>query len=273
MKIPPEIVDQIIDYVHDDVKTLAACSLIARDWVPSTRLHLFAKLSLLSVHEVARFTEFDSFAPNILYYCQELSIGTNNKFDYPSTPGFLPFVGTPPLTISERIDRFASLHTLHFRGFPSGVKGGLISPLVDISEKITTITFTDSSLESCHDLWKILRLFPNLEHVHVSDLGYSSNNSGKGLIIPPSCCHSPPIISFSFHTYCQGFILEQLAAPPYPLTHLKSLEIHHTDQQQQHLNSIAIKYQNAITTLKFSAYSTLGSGTCLCSSPSVILRC
>ena len=273
MRIPPEIVDRIIDYVHDDVKTLAVCSLIARDWVPSTRLHLFAKLSLLSAHEVARLTELDSFAPNILYYCQELTIGTNSTFDYPSTPGFLPFVSTLPSTISERIDRLASLHTLHFRGFPSGVKRGLISPLVDISKKITAITFTDSSLESCYDLWKILRLFPNLEHVHVSNLGYSSNNRKKGLVIAPSYCHSPPIISFSLHTYCQGFILEQLAAPPYPLTHLKSLVIHHTDQQQQHLSSIATKYQNAITTLKFSAYSTLGSGTRSCSPSSVAPRC
>lgn len=272
MRIPPEIVDQIIDYVHDDVKSLTACSLISRDWVPSTRLHLFAKLSLLSEDEVARFIERDNFAPNILYHCQELAIGTNNKFDYPSAPGLLPFVGTPPSIISERINRLASLHTLHLCGFPSGVRNGLISALVDISEKITIVTFTDSSLESCHDLWKILRLFPNLEHVHVSNLGYSSN-SKKGLVISPSCCHSPSIISFSFHTHCQGFILKQLATPPYPLTHLKSFEIHHTDQQQQHLNSIATKYQDVITTLKFSARTTLGSGARPCSPPSVIPRC
>lgn len=270
MTIPPEIVDRIIDYIHEDTKTLIACSLVARDWVPSTRLHLFAKLSLLSAHEVARFAELDSFAPNIIHYCQELSIGTNNKFDNPSTwPGFLPFIGTPPLTISERVDRFVSLHTLHFRGFPSGVKSSLISPLVEISGKNTTITFTDSSLESCYDLWKILRLFPNLERVHVSDLGYSSSGEGR-LAIAPSYCHSPPIVSFSLHTYCQGFVLEQLAAPPYPLPHLRSLEIHHTDQQQQHLNSIATKYQDAITTLKFSAHSTLGSGTRSCSLSSII---
>ncbi|KAF9777308.1 hypothetical protein BJ322DRAFT_730196 [Thelephora terrestris] len=55
-----------------------------------------------------------------------------------------------------------------------------------------------------------------------------------------------------------GFVLEQLAEPPYPLTHLESLEIHHTDQQQKYLNSVATKYQNAITTLKFGAQSTIG---------------
>lgn len=270
--IPPEIVDRIIDYLHDDGNTLIACSLVARDWVPSTRLHLFAKLSLLSSNEVEKLTELDSFAPNNLHYCQELSIGTNNHFGNPSTrPGFMPFVGTPPSAISKRIDRFTSLHTLHFRGFPSGAMGGLISSLVEISEKVTTITFTDSSLESCYDLWKILRLFQNLENVHASDLGYSSSREG-GLVVAPKYCHSPPITYFSFHTYCQGFVLEQLATPPYPLTHLKSLEIHHTDQQQHHLNSIATKYRDTIATLKFSAWSTLGSGTRSCTPKSITHR-
>lgn len=52
MTISPEIVDQIIDHAHDDTKPLTACSLTTEDWVLSTRLHLFKKLSLLSAHDV-----------------------------------------------------------------------------------------------------------------------------------------------------------------------------------------------------------------------------
>ena len=255
MSVPPELVDRVIDYLHDDAKTLIACSLTAREWVPSTRLHLFKRLDLLSTHQVAKFTELDGFAPDLLYYCRELSVGANDRLEDPCPWNTNE---TPPIVISDRIERLTSLRTLHFRGFPSGVKG-ITAPFLGISEKITAITITNSSLKSCHDLWKILRLFPNLERVHASDLGYSSN--GPGEVIAPGHCHSPPITSFSFHTYCQGFVLEQLAEPPYPLTHLTSLEIHHTDQQQQHLNSVAAKYQDAITTLKFSAICTLGSGT------------
>ena len=268
MAIPPEIVDRVIDYVHDDTKTLIACSLTARDWVPSTRLHLFEKISLLSAQEVARCTELDDFAPYILHYCQELSIGSNNQFGNPSVPGFPPFLETPLSTISERIDRFTSLHTLHFRGFHS-MKGPLLTPLIGISEKITAVTFTDSSLTSSYDLWRLLRLFPNLQNVHVSGLEYSSDMQEYGLAIAPGHCHSPHIISFSFHTHCQGFVLQRLVEPPYPLTRLTSLGIHHTDQQQHHLDCIAVKYQDAITTLRFSAHSTLGSGTrsCIISDP------
>jgi hypothetical protein len=131
--------------------------------------------------------------------------------------------------------------------------------LVTISRRITDITLTDCSFDSRYDLWKIFRLFPNLQNVHASNLGYTSSDEGS-LVIPPNHCHSPPIVSFSLHTRCMGFVLEQLAKPPYPLTHLKSLEIHHTDQYQGKLNSIAAKYQDAITTLKFGANSTIGSG-------------
>ena len=258
MVIPPELVDRIIDHLHGDTKALITCSLTARDWVPSTRLHLFRKLSLLSADEVTKFAKLDRSVPVVLYYCQELSIGTKDRLDRPS----IWDTGTPPAVVGERIESFTSLRMLHFRELPSGMKG-ILTPFLNISEKITTTTITNSSLESCHDLWKILRLFPNLANVHVSNLGYSSSEQGR-LVFAPGHCHSPPITSFSLHTYCQGFVLEQLAEPPYPLTYLTSLEIHHTDQQQHHLSSIAIKYQDAITTLKFSASSTLGSGTRSC---------
>lgn len=260
MAIPPEIVDRIIDYSHDDTKTLVACSLTARDWVPSTRLHLFTNLSLLSARQVSRFIELDSLAPYIFNHCQELSLGSNSQFGDFHPTGSQPFNGTPQSLIDEHVGHFASLHTLHFRGFRTGVKGDFLASLLGVSVKITTATFTDISFESCHDLWKILRSFPNLENVHVADLGYSHREE-ENLIIAPSNCYSPPIASFSLHTHCQGFVLERLAEPPYPLTHLTSLEIHHTDQQQRALDSVAAKYCNAITTLRFSAHSTVGFGT------------
>ncbi|TBU37289.1 hypothetical protein BD309DRAFT_876732, partial [Dichomitus squalens] len=36
-----EIVDYIIDHLHDDTPTLSASSLVCRAWLPSCRYHLF----------------------------------------------------------------------------------------------------------------------------------------------------------------------------------------------------------------------------------------
>ncbi|KAF9789295.1 hypothetical protein BJ322DRAFT_1000309, partial [Thelephora terrestris] len=44
--IPPEICDHIVDFLHDDPKTLKQCCLCSRSWVPRTRKHLFAVVRL-----------------------------------------------------------------------------------------------------------------------------------------------------------------------------------------------------------------------------------
>jgi hypothetical protein len=42
----PEITDEIIDHLHDDIPPLATCSLTCRDWLHSSRYHMFADLKL-----------------------------------------------------------------------------------------------------------------------------------------------------------------------------------------------------------------------------------
>ncbi|KZT74615.1 hypothetical protein DAEQUDRAFT_660381, partial [Daedalea quercina L-15889] len=39
--VPPELCDVVIDYLHDDPRTLAVCALVCRTWVPSSRMHQF----------------------------------------------------------------------------------------------------------------------------------------------------------------------------------------------------------------------------------------
>ncbi|KDR76986.1 hypothetical protein GALMADRAFT_267206 [Galerina marginata CBS 339.88] len=39
--VPQELVDAIIDHLHLDIQTLAACGLVCKSWVPSSRYHLF----------------------------------------------------------------------------------------------------------------------------------------------------------------------------------------------------------------------------------------
>lgn len=43
---PAELVDSVIDYNHDDPKTLINCSLVNKQWIPSSRFHLFSKVKI-----------------------------------------------------------------------------------------------------------------------------------------------------------------------------------------------------------------------------------
>jgi len=44
--IPLELVDIILDYAHNDLPLLTACSLVCRAWFPSARYHIFYSASL-----------------------------------------------------------------------------------------------------------------------------------------------------------------------------------------------------------------------------------
>ena len=44
--LPQELVDHIIDHLHDDPPALSNCARVCRGWLPTSRHHFFAKISL-----------------------------------------------------------------------------------------------------------------------------------------------------------------------------------------------------------------------------------
>lgn len=55
--VPPEICDYIIDYLWDDYRALAACSLTCRSWLSSSRSHLFNFIHLERERDILQFLE------------------------------------------------------------------------------------------------------------------------------------------------------------------------------------------------------------------------
>lgn len=46
ISVSQELVDTVIDFLFDDKETLSSCCLVNRQWVPSSRLHLFRTISI-----------------------------------------------------------------------------------------------------------------------------------------------------------------------------------------------------------------------------------
>ena len=44
--LPPEILDYIVDFLHDHLAVLEKCCLVSKSWVPRTRRHLFIEVEL-----------------------------------------------------------------------------------------------------------------------------------------------------------------------------------------------------------------------------------
>jgi hypothetical protein len=49
--IPPEILDHVVDHLHDAQDTLRNCCLVSKSWIPRTRKHIFANIKFQVVED------------------------------------------------------------------------------------------------------------------------------------------------------------------------------------------------------------------------------
>ena len=96
-KVPVELTDYIIDFLHKDARTLAACALVCRAWTPAARFHLFRAVVLQDHGFVSSFQRLLGTAPDLGLYVRELTVA---KFVTVSSV-FLP--AKPPLSVAESI--------------------------------------------------------------------------------------------------------------------------------------------------------------------------
>ncbi|THH31097.1 hypothetical protein EUX98_g3094 [Antrodiella citrinella] len=111
-RLPPELIDTIIDYLHEDISTLRNFALVSRRWLKSTRYHLFHHVSVLASSDYARpfapFMRFLETAPHIGQFIRELELcGYEERHHARSEFGTLDSMQLIPI-----IRRLPFLHTL-----------------------------------------------------------------------------------------------------------------------------------------------------------------
>ncbi|KAI0708739.1 hypothetical protein C8T65DRAFT_576262, partial [Cerioporus squamosus] len=77
LRLPAEVTDSILDYLHDDRPTLRTCSLVSRSWLPSCRYHLFSEVVVRSADHpltLSSFLEFLPTSPDIASYIRTLKV-------------------------------------------------------------------------------------------------------------------------------------------------------------------------------------------------------
>ncbi|KAI0823524.1 hypothetical protein BC628DRAFT_1411547 [Trametes gibbosa] len=75
--LPPELWDETIDYLWDDVQSLHACSLACKTWLPCSRFHLFRNVRLRHADDVLRFRALLSSSPGIAPCVRKLSLSAD----------------------------------------------------------------------------------------------------------------------------------------------------------------------------------------------------
>ncbi len=70
LSVPQELIDYILDFLHDDIPTLRTCSLVSHSFLPCTRYHIYSSVTIVHVDELDLFRE--RYAGQ-LYQCQNLA--------------------------------------------------------------------------------------------------------------------------------------------------------------------------------------------------------
>ena len=76
---PPEILDHIVDLLHDDRETLKRCCLVSKAWVPRTRRRLFAHIELSSNRLKMWEKTFPDPTNSPAYHVRTLKINLDGK--------------------------------------------------------------------------------------------------------------------------------------------------------------------------------------------------
>ncbi|KAH9915123.1 uncharacterized protein B0H18DRAFT_915170, partial [Fomitopsis serialis] len=74
VRLPPELTDRIIDYLHTDVHSLCACALTCRTWLPAARYHRFRSVSVAHEEGIATFETLVASSPAIGHIVEDLEI-------------------------------------------------------------------------------------------------------------------------------------------------------------------------------------------------------
>jgi hypothetical protein len=74
--LPPEILDHVVDLLHDEPKALQNCCVVAKPWVARTRKHLFADIDFSSPEDLELWKEtFLDPSNSPAYHTRTLMVG------------------------------------------------------------------------------------------------------------------------------------------------------------------------------------------------------
>jgi len=203
--IPPELVDRIIDFLHDQPKALTACSLVARSWTVTSRYHQFSMVALITPRCWGKFNRLIETSPTMLRFVRSVIVDVADTY-------------SPWMSVCAS---FPSLQHITMNGAVIPPWREEAAAISSVAHNITSFTINFTIVRPPH-VWPIVRMFPNLVTLGYGGARCVTTSVPLQLSLP---CHSPPISTMSITTTALGGVLEVLYNPPYPLTTLSTLDI------------------------------------------------
>ena len=145
-KLPQELVDEILDHLAEDTRTLRSCSLVAKSWISPSRRHLFSTLVL----NPEGILEWNKTFPNP----EDSPAGHVRQL-------FIPFQTNVPINFADRMPYFSNVQQLCFTSLYASVPSS-ISALGPLPPTIRSVGFTLSTIPIA-DFISVIQQLPNLD--------------------------------------------------------------------------------------------------------------
>lgn len=174
-KVPQELLDQVIDHLWNDVKSLAACALTCHAFLSSARTHLFHDQRLTGAKCCARFELFLEACPDVTPYIRRLSVTEPMSTAYAQN-----WVNRIPALVA-RLER---LETLELVGLHYVSLQRCTPDVLAAFARLTKLVFADVYFDHFLDVHTILAAACNSKDLRFYRIGWGNNT--------PPAYNTPP---------------------------------------------------------------------------------
>lgn len=249
-RLPAELTDRIIDFCHNNKRTLSNCALTHSSWLAASRFHLFHTITTTGIHErTDRATQLKFNTrkrSSILPYIKTVKI---ESFANPNQVARLSNAAHLAHTIRQACDRgrlpIPPVHVT-LRRYDS-LWSLTLSLINDI---VTCLKLSDVTFGHPNDVWPFLSSFPRLQHLELGGVGFNLGESGFPV---ERIFEGIPLTTIRITTSSMGFVIGSLAKVAGSLSYLEGFGIAYEDNRQGALLQLADAIQGKVKCLRFSA--------------------
>lgn len=199
-RLPVELIDHTVDFLHDDIETLWSCTSISRTFLRSARYHLFHTLTIADelqqdgTRGYATFLRFLVHAPEVCAYIHSVKFVRYHPF---SDEVHLPFPEISSHALGEMLSYLPRLHTVALgKGIHIVASSSQTTPaLADRSNhprprthhhpvnqkrfRLSSLSLDAVRFATRKDLSDLLRLFSEIGRLALSDLCILQHTGGR----------------------------------------------------------------------------------------------
>ncbi|KAJ7090640.1 hypothetical protein C8R44DRAFT_817793 [Mycena epipterygia] len=196
-RFPSELYDYIIDHLHDDRRTLSACSLVCRDWYATSSYHLFQNAGTIRLNP-------KNYSGFVDVLSSQKSTGHRLK-NYVGRLELMPCVPNYPwLQFNNDLQRLTDLPCLKYLCFHSLHFQPVFTTLVQNFSSVTHLELSRIRFGSFAQFLKVTATLPLLRRLAMIDAFLTSEvrtlipsvhtRSSELAEVLVSCCYPAPVL-------------------------------------------------------------------------------